>query len=270
MIHNNDYIPSQAYLYFPSEKDYKTKNTRHIFDGNTKFDAKEIELITEFRSYAQKQHYALKSIWTDSMILRFLQANDFKMQKTLVSVKDHTSWRETQLPVPMDKKLEEFLNSGFLYVHGRDHKFRPIVVFNIYQLDPKTLDMDVVTRALTFWLEYIISDWMLPGQVENWHFICNIKGMGISSIAVSSVRKLFGYLQNNFKCRLHKMYLINASNGIYAPWQIAKRFLDGDTVEKVNFYKTQVPKDLFNTVHPDQVEEQFGGSAPNCTQYWYF
>ena len=66
------------------------------------------------------------------------------------------------------------------------------------------------------------------------------------------------------------MYLINASAGIYAPWQIAKRFLDGDTVEKVNFYKNQVPQDLFKTVHPDQVEEQFGGSAPNCTQYWYF
>ncbi len=128
--------------------------------------------------------------------------------------------------------------------------------------------MDVVTRALTFWLEYIISDWMLPGQVENWHFICNIKGMGISTVAASSVRKLFGYLQSNFKCRLHKMYLINASSGIYAPWQIAKRFLDGDTVEKVNFYKTSIPTDLFKSVHPDQVEEQFGGNAPNCTQYW--
>jgi len=82
------------------------------------------------------------------------------------------------------------------------------------------------------------------------------------------VRKLFGYLQANFKCRLHKIFIINASAGIYAPWQIAKKFLDGDTVEKVNFYKTQVPKDLFYKINPDQVEQQFGGNAPNCTQYW--
>jgi len=44
--------------------------------------------------------------------------------------------------------------------------------------------MELVTRALTFWMEYIISDWMLPGQIESWIFICNIKGMGLSTMAV--------------------------------------------------------------------------------------
>jgi len=56
---------------------------------------------------------------------------------------------------------------------------------------------------------------------------------------------------------------------IYTPWKIAKKFLDGDTTKKVEFYKTQIPVELFKHANPEQVEEQFGGSAPNCTQFWY-
>jgi len=64
------------------------------------------------------------------------------------------------------------------------------------------------------------------------------------------------------------MYLINASPAVYVPWQIIKKFLDGDTVEKVQFYKNQKIKNLFTHTNRDQVEEQFGGTAPNLTQYW--
>jgi len=38
--------------------------------------------------------------------------------------------------------------------------------------------------ALTFWLKTVIEEWMLPGQVEQWVFIGNIKGMGIGALAV--------------------------------------------------------------------------------------
>lgn len=44
--------------------------------------------------------------------------------------------------------------------------------------------MDLVIKALTFWFEHVIQDWMLPGQVENWVFIINMKGMGIAALAV--------------------------------------------------------------------------------------
>jgi len=64
------------------------------------------------------------------------------------------------------------------------------------------------------------------------------------------------------------MYLVNASPGVYVPWQLVKKFLDGDTVEKVQFYKSQKPKNLFTHANRDQVEQQFGGNAPNLTQYW--
>jgi len=168
----------------------------------------------------------------------------------------------------MNDKIREFLNSGLLYVHGRDHKFRPILFFNVNRIDRKQFDFDLVTDGLTFWLRYIIYEWMLPLQVEHWVFICNIKGMGMASLAVSSVRKLFAYLQCNFKVRLFRTYLINSSAAIYAPWKVAQKFLDGDTKEKIEFFKGPIPKALFTHANPEQVEQQYGGTAPNCTQFW--
>jgi hypothetical protein len=46
------------------------------------------------------------------------------------------------------------------------------------------MDIDLMLRVLTFWFEHIINDWMLPGQVENWVFIVNMKGMGIAALAM--------------------------------------------------------------------------------------
>lgn len=43
------------------------------------------------------------------MIVRFLYANGFKMDKTLASIKEHTTWRETTLPVKVDADLLKFL-----------------------------------------------------------------------------------------------------------------------------------------------------------------
>jgi len=263
------YIPPQAYFYFPPKSEIKGKGHRAIFNGSVEFEESETELIQQFKIYAQKHHYTLESMWTDNEILRFLQANGYKMEKTLHSVKGHTTWTTSLLTFKPTDKIKEFLNTGFLYVHGRDHKFRPVVVFNIYRLDAKAVDFSLLTDALTYGLTYILNELMLPGQVENWIFLSNAKGMGIAQVAVQGVRKFFGYLQDHFKCRLYRMYILNVSAGIYIPWQIIKKFLDGDTVDKVQFYKNMTPDNLFTHTNREQVEEQFGGSAPNCTdQYW--
>lgn len=263
------YVPEDAYLYFPPKFSQKhTEAQRAVFDGNTEFNPDEIEMITKLKAHALKHNYTFKPIWTDGMILRFLYANNFKMTRTLSSIQDHTVWRETRLPVQIDENLQKFLNSGLLYVHGRDSQFRPIVIFNVSMVDPKKTDIDLVIKAMTFWLEYVIQEWMLPGQIENWVFIANLKGVGAATLALPSMRRLFSYLSDNFKCRLQTLYFLNVAASMYVPWQIIKKFLDDVTVQKIQFYKTQVPTTLFDSVNKEQVEEKYGGTAPNATQFW--
>ena len=266
---NINTIPSEAYLYFPTGSDMKTpQGDRLIFDGNTQFDTREHTKIAEFKAYAAKKGYQLTALWTDNMILRFLYASGFNMDKTLNSIKQHTTWRQTSLPVHADAQLQRYLNSGILYMHGRDSHFRPIVVFNVNLIDPKNCDYAAITKYLTFYFEFIINECMLPGQVESWVFVVNLRDIKVSTSTAMSLKKVFSYLQENYKCRLHSLYMINAAASVYMPWKIIQKFLDEVTVSKINFYKTATPAALFTHANADQVEQRFGGSATNVAQYW--
>jgi len=263
------WIPTDAYLFFPHENECKnTYGARLIFDGSTKFDAHETKMIEQFRAYAEKHDYPLKSIWVDNLILRFLHANAFKMDKTLTTVKEHTTWRETKLPVPMTDDIRQFLEKGYLYIHGRDHKYRPIIVFNASLIDVKTFDVDLMIDALTYFFEFLIANLLLPGQVENWVFITDLKGLGLASIPFKPIKKLLGYLQHNYRGRLTVMYIINAPTTVYIPWQMAKKFLEEVTVKKIQFYKTQIPEPLFEHTNREQVEKKYGGTAPDLKTFW--
>ena len=62
--------------------------------------------------------------------------------------------------------------------------------------------------------------------------------------------------------------MINAASSVYLPWKIIQKFLDEVTLSKINFYKTSEPAALFAHTNSEQIEQQFGGSAPNTSHYW--
>jgi hypothetical protein len=55
---------------------------------------------------------------------------------------------------------------------------------------------------------------------------------------------------------------------IYVPWRMIKGLLEENTVNKVKILKTPIAQELFNHTNPEQVEQKFGGTAPNVTAYW--
>lgn len=262
------YIPSEAYLYFPKIDNSKYPEIQRVFfDGNTQFTFYEQEMIKNFRSYCTKENYTLKPLWTDNMILRFLYSNNFKMNKTLSSAKDHTNWREAKLPIHIDKPLEEFLNSGILYVHGRDQEFRPILVFNFHLVNPKKINLELFSRAFIFMYEHVINEWLLPGQVENWVVLSDLKNMSLS--AVREIKPVLMYLRENYKGRLSKLYLINVPPCLYVLYEGIKKKLTNDPlVKKAQIYKGPIPIDLLKSTNKEQLQEKHGGAAKNLTQYW--
>jgi len=39
--------------------------------------------------------------------------------------------------------------------------------------------------ALTFFLEFVVSNLLLPGQIENWIFILDLNGMGLATLPLN-------------------------------------------------------------------------------------
>jgi len=63
-------------------------------------------------------------------IIRFLQANGYKPKTAVKDLQQNIEWRVEHLPIILTDIQKELLDNGYLYTHGRDKFFRPLVVHN--------------------------------------------------------------------------------------------------------------------------------------------
>lgn len=75
-------------------------------------------------------------------------------------------------------------------------------------------------------------------------------------------------MQNNFRGRLFRAYVLNAPWTFSAAYLGIKVFMEESTASKI--VVTSDPKDpLIDThINPSQLEKRFGGQAPDVTEYW--
>jgi len=92
--------------------------------------------------------------------------------------------------------------------------------------------------------------------------------MGLGSIPFEPIKKLLSFLQYNYRGRLYKMYIVNAPTSVYIPWQMVKKFLQEATVQKIQFLNKQIPAALATHANSEQVEQKYGGTAPNLVKFW--
>ena len=72
--------------------------------------------------------------WTnDRLLLRILAGEKYSHAKTLHHIIEHSTWLRETYPIAHGP-LAQMLQSGFLYVCGRDVKFRPIVILNVRKM----------------------------------------------------------------------------------------------------------------------------------------
>lgn len=74
-----------------------------------------------------------------------------------------------------------------MYIHGRDHRYRPIIVLNPSLLDLKQLNLDDFISSVIFFLEVIVNNMFLPGQVENWVVLINFNFMGLFTFPIKVI-----------------------------------------------------------------------------------
>jgi hypothetical protein len=74
--------------------------------------------------------------------------------------------------------------------------------------------------------------------VENWVAIIDVGYEGLFSI-VSSVQDAITFLSNTFRCRMFVAYLVQCPGSISFAWAVAKRFMQEDTIRKINFFDDQ-------------------------------
>jgi hypothetical protein len=272
--------PKEAYLYLPNgeeviEFDEKnpTKTLRRIFEGGVCYNEFEKLKLKELKEEIEKYNLScykkktprltLPKDWKEYNSLRNLQATGYNIQKTIENLLQHLVWRKENFPLKITNKAMEILNLGFIYFHGRDNRFRPIMIWSprVFVKHNKDYSFDDWRIAFIFFMEYAINHLLISGQVENWNLICDIKGISLLSIP-NDLKKLIQILQQNYRCRLFVFYIVNIGSFVSLLWGIVKKMVDPSAEKKIKMIKELNSKcEMFSHIHPSQVETKYGGTA---------
>lgn len=129
-------LPNSAYSYWPPEDQVKSDNlTQRLIFSRQEYSPDESKAISAAQREMRKKRIHVPSFWDDTNTLRFLYACDFKIDLTIREIQSHLEWLESR---PEDYKIlfnqshnilvEYIQNSGGIYIHGRDHRFRPLII----------------------------------------------------------------------------------------------------------------------------------------------
>ena len=152
------------YRYFPNENDIIIKeknpkdNYRFIFNGmeKTPFEQEKLDEFYNFikeKERKKKIDHFLPDWWIESDTMRYLQASNYDIKKVYTLIKENLKTTETARKV-IDKRIRYILNYGFIYMHGRDTHFRPILIIEVGRaielMDTLDYTFEEVSQAILF------------------------------------------------------------------------------------------------------------------------
>ena len=105
---------------------------------------------------------------------------------------------------------------------------------------------------------------MMDGQIESWVAIYDLGNLSLWTIPYKALGITIQTLNKIYKCRSSKLFVLNASKGFYNAWRIIRKFIEERTLTKLQIHMEINCKELFEQVHPDQLEKRFGGNAPDA------
>jgi hypothetical protein len=278
--------PHDAYLFFPTDFDIvevdkknPEKIQRRIFEGKydlLPYEKQKLEnLYDEIEKHnSNKKNQNIQVIfangWKECDTLRIHQATNYKAQNTINLLIEHFKWKASYFPLTLTNKTCEILNSGFIYIHGRDFQFRPLFIINakFYIDNMDKYIYDDWLACIVYLMEYMINNLLIPGQVENWNIIFDCCGVSLLGLP-KDMKRFASVLQSNYRCRLFVNFVYGMGTFMNFLWGMAKVFLDEITVKKVRMSKKGQFKEMLSLIHPEQLEKKYGGTAPDVTGNYF-
>ena len=263
--------PREAYYFFPKGADVLVKhkwrpekNVRRIFVNVPLLDVEKKWLEDFKKILAKHPETKLPDYWNDGLNLAFIYSTECKLEKSYKRMVEYFAWYKQYFPIniqPGDKCLK-ILNSGFLYIFGRDHQFRPILICQPYilQKNKKEFAINDIYNASFFLCQYMVNYMMIPGQIENWIILINLEGTDGVTLP-TSMTKLVRALSDYFISRLYKCYVLGLHPFLRFIYNIVCKIIAQITVEKIVVLNNKEDPKKNEYINPENIEKRFGGEA---------
>lgn len=167
------------------------------------------------------------------------------------------------------KPFEKDLNAGWLYALKRDKSMRPVIIVNVRGLINSRVTIEHLVAVTDYFLHYVIVKGMVPGKIENWTAIFDMRDVGVTELPSKHIRELINSMSVNYCGRMFKFFATDCNWLVRSMMWTVHQFVDEFTKRKLLTFSDNYREAMHEIVSVDNLEEKYGGKLPTKTDnFW--